>query len=254
MKMQDLAALVQVREHLQRIVTTSRAEKSLMNLVSEMDKVFLEEVKHLDASKAGESVITLVKVGGSPSAEKLEEIRESIEACKDGDFSIVTDHDIVIERIGYSPSDAIAIKAGQVKVLGREVVAESGQLAMNFTEEATPQENKEIRQALTKIEKAQSQEVLDKIAKAKEHAEITDEGAKAIIKNEEEVSEAQAEEIAKKASEIEVDEETKKKTEEEDEAMIAERLANAKRKLSKTKKKTTKKTTKKAKVFTRADE
>lgn len=247
MKLHDLAALVQVREHLNRIVTTSRADKSLMNLVAEMDKTFLENVKNLDVSKAGESVITLVKVGGNPSAEKLEEIREMFEQCKGDDaFSIVTDIDVVIERIAYSPSDAIAIKAGQVKVLGREVIAENGQLALNFTAPATAEEDKEIREALVKIEKAQSQEVLDKIAKAKEHATITDEGARAIIENEE-IEGEQIEEVARKASKIEVDEEIKKKTEEEDEALISKRLADAKKKLSKTKK-----TTKK--VFTRADE
>jgi hypothetical protein len=130
-----------------------------MNLVTNMDKLFLEKVAQLDLSKLNERNLTVVKVGGSdyvPTPKDLETWKKTFEEAKaDKDFTVFTHPDVQIQQYKLAPDEAISIPSpGEVKVMPpREIVAASGQLSMNFADKPTEEESKAIKGALEKLNK-----------------------------------------------------------------------------------------------------
>jgi hypothetical protein len=173
MNLNELASLVTVRNHLNTIVSSTRADRKLLNVVAALDKVFLEECGKLNTSQLAERSLTVVKVGNSdymPTPKDLEEFKKVFEQAKaDKDFSLITHQAVDVRQYKLAPDEAIHIGSqGEIRVMPpREIVAQSGQLSMNFAEKPTEEESKAIEGALKKLSK---------------NVQVTEEGAQAVAK------------------------------------------------------------------------
>ena len=229
MKLSDLSDLIQVRNHLEKIVNTSRANRNLMNLVAQMDKVFTEGVEKLDIKNLFEKEMVLVKVGNNPSDDDLEYWRKVFEEAQyDKDFAIFTDSSVEVQKVKIDPDDAIGIKATEIKILPtREVVSKSGQMGLNFADKPTHKEEKEIRESLKKLPA---------------HVTPTEEGIEKTSNQlgADEKLVAEVKQDVKKVMEDEDLQAQKDEVDQKDEKEIALKVAEAKAKISKRKKNTKK--------------
>lgn len=118
MKITDLAALVQVRNHILTVINdksvTNRDEfKPLNEARLKLDRKFVEIVKDLDADSIFPNELTLVKVGDSnytPTPQDLEYWKEIFEEAQhDKDFKIFTHSAVSVTQLEIDPNSKISV-------------------------------------------------------------------------------------------------------------------------------------------------
>lgn len=115
MKISDLAALVQVRNHILTVINdksvTNRDEfKPLNEARLKLDKKFVEIVKDLDIDSIFPNELVIIKVGNNPSAQELEHWRDIFEASRnDPDFKIFTNDAVSVVQLSVDPKSEVRV-------------------------------------------------------------------------------------------------------------------------------------------------
>jgi hypothetical protein len=118
MKITELAALVQVRNHILTVLNdksvTNRDEfRPLNDIRLKLDKKFVEIVKDLDVDCIFQNQLTLVKVGDSsytPSPKDLECWRDFFDQSqKDSDFKIFTHSPVSVTQLEVDPKGKVQV-------------------------------------------------------------------------------------------------------------------------------------------------
>jgi hypothetical protein len=115
MKIQDLAALVQVRNHILTVINdksvTNRDEfKPLNEARLKLDKKFVEIVKDIDVDSMFPNELLIVKVGHNPSVQELENWRDIFEASRnDPDFKIFTHDAVSVVQLSVDPKSEVRV-------------------------------------------------------------------------------------------------------------------------------------------------
>lgn len=115
MKITDLAALVQVRNHILTVINdksvTNRDEfKPLNEMRTKLDKKFVEVVKTLDVDTIFPQEFLVVKVSGNPTSKDLENLRDVFEASRnDSDFKIFMNDSISIVQLSVDPKSEVKV-------------------------------------------------------------------------------------------------------------------------------------------------
>lgn len=115
MKISDLAALVQVRNHILTVINdksvTNRDEfKPLNEARLKLDKKFVEIVKDIDVDSMFPNELLIVKVGHNPSVQELENWRDIFEASRnDPDFKIFTHDAVSVVQLSVDPKSEVRV-------------------------------------------------------------------------------------------------------------------------------------------------
>lgn len=143
MKITDLAALVQVRNHILTVINdksvTNREEfRPLNDARLRLDKKFVEIVKDLDADSIFPNEITLVKVGDSsytPTPQDLEHWKQIFEEAQtDPDFKIFTHSAVSVTQLEVDPNSEIRVRPSveprSIEVGPNVSISKKGQLTL----------------------------------------------------------------------------------------------------------------------------
>ncbi len=115
MKISDLAALVQVRNHILTVINDKSVSnrddfKPLNDARMKLDKKFVEIVKGLDVDTIFPNELLVVKVSGNPTSQDLEHWRNLFEASRnDPDFKIFTHDSVSIVQLSVDPKSEIRV-------------------------------------------------------------------------------------------------------------------------------------------------
>jgi hypothetical protein len=148
MKITDLAALVQVRNHVLTVINdksvTNRDDfKPLNEARMKLDKKFVEIVKTLDVDSIFPNELLLVKVSGNPTSKELETWRDLFEASRnDPDFKIFTNDGVSIVQLSIDPKSEVrvcpAIEPRSIEVSPNISIAKKVQLNLPFQTHEKP--------------------------------------------------------------------------------------------------------------------
>lgn len=119
MKITDLAALVQVRNHVLTVINdksvTNRDDFKPLNEVRiKLDKKFVEVVKTLDVDSIFPNELLIVTVGRNPTNEELENWRDIFESSlNDPNFKIFTNDPISIIQLSIDSKSEVRVEPGK---------------------------------------------------------------------------------------------------------------------------------------------
>jgi hypothetical protein len=148
MKITDLAALVQVRNHVLTVINdksvTNRDDfKPLNEARMKLDKKFVEIVKTLDVDSIFPNELLLVKVSGNPTSKELETWRDLFEASRnDPDFKLFINDGISVVQLSIDPKSEVrvcpAIEPRSIEVSPNISIAKKVQLNLPFQTQEKP--------------------------------------------------------------------------------------------------------------------
>jgi|SRR5690606_11084439 len=156
MKVEELAALVAVRNHIFTVINdksvTGRDDfRPLEAKRRELDLKFVQIIKDTDVEDLFTNEVTVIKVGGNPSAQDLDFWRQIFEQAKnDSDFKIITHDAVEIEKID----------ASDVQVVSKE----DDQLVLSFSNPIDDSSlEKEIQEKVAEVAQGKVEELEEKL-------------------------------------------------------------------------------------------